>query len=106
MNRDPDLPARFAAEKFTRLQQTMDEYLGLERDPDEIARASAVLRRLKGEVDAYIRTRTARELYELRNASVTALLIARAAGENTESIGCHYVAADAGESMAEPPADD
>ncbi|RZV12297.1 L-aspartate oxidase [Natrinema hispanicum] len=106
LNRDPDLPARFAAEKFTRLQQTMDEYLGLERDPDEIARASAVLRRLKGEVDAYIRTRTARELYELRNASVTALLIARAAGENTESIGCHYVAADAGESMAEPPADD
>ncbi|MFD1565632.1 L-aspartate oxidase [Haloarchaeobius amylolyticus] len=106
LNRDPELPARFAAEKFTRLQQTMDEYLGLERDPDEIARASAVLRRLKGEVDAYIRTRTARELYELRNASVTALLIARAAGENTESVGCHYVATDADESTVEPTADD
>ncbi|MFA9415842.1 L-aspartate oxidase [Natrinema sp. HArc-T2] len=91
LNRDPDLPARFAAEKFTRLQQTMDEYLGLERGPDEITRASAVLRRLKGEVDAYIRTRTARDLYELRNASVVALLIARAAGENTESVGCHHV---------------
>ncbi|MDF9747577.1 L-aspartate oxidase [Natrinema salsiterrestre] len=90
-NRDPDLPERFAAEKFTRLTQTMDEYLGLERDPDEIARASSVLRRLKGEVDAYIRTRTARDLYELRNASVVALLIARAASENTESTGCHYV---------------
>ncbi|WP_254762991.1 L-aspartate oxidase [Natrinema marinum] len=95
LNRDPALPERFAAEKFTRLQRTMDEYLGLERDPDEIARASAVLRRLKGEVDAYIRTRTARELYELRNASVTALLIARAAGENTESVGCHYVVDEA-----------
>ncbi|WP_226040450.1 FAD-dependent oxidoreductase [Natrinema sp. DC36] len=105
-NRDPDLPERFAAEKFTRLTQTMDEYLGLERDPEEIARASAVLRRLKGEVDAYIRTRTARDLYELRNASVTALLIARAAGENPESIGCHYVATDPDESTAGPPADD
>ncbi|WP_254522613.1 L-aspartate oxidase [Natrinema caseinilyticum] len=94
LNRDPELPERFAAEKFTRLKRTMDEYLGLERDPDDIARASAVLRRLKGEVDAYTRTRTARDLYELRNASVTALLIARAAGENTESVGCHYVADD------------
>ncbi|SDQ24573.1 L-aspartate oxidase [Natronobacterium texcoconense] len=88
---DPDLPERFAAEKFTRLQATMDEYLGLERDPDEISRASSVLRRLKGEVDAYVRTRTARDLYELRNATVTAVLIARAASENAESKGCHYV---------------
>ncbi len=95
LNRDPDLPPRFATEKFTRLRRTMDEYLGLERDPDEIARAGAVLRRLKGEVDAYVRTRTARDLYELRNASVTALLIARAARENTESVGCHYLGGDA-----------
>ncbi|AEH36493.1 L-aspartate oxidase [Halopiger xanaduensis] len=106
LNRDPDLPERFAAEKFTRLKQTMDEYLGLERDPDEIARASAVLRRLKGEVDAYIRTRTSRDLYELRNASVVALLIARAASENPESKGCHYVVDGAAEPTAEPPADD
>ncbi|ELY65021.1 L-aspartate oxidase [Natrinema versiforme] len=103
---DPALPDRFAAEKFTRLTRTMDEYLGLERDPDEVARASAVLRRLKGEVDAYVRTRTARDLYELRNASVVALLIARAASENTESVGCHYVATERDESTAEPTADD
>ncbi|SDK04532.1 L-aspartate oxidase [Natronorubrum texcoconense] len=106
-NSDPDLPERFAAEKSIRLKRTMDEYLGLERDPDEIARASAVLRRLKGEVDAYIRTRTARDLYELRNASVTALLIARAASENAESTGCHYVVEDSrDDSTAEQPADD
>ncbi|WP_293030182.1 L-aspartate oxidase [Natronococcus sp.] len=88
---DPALPERFSAEKFTRLQRTMNDSLGLERDPDGIARASAVLRRLKGEVDAYTRTRTSRELYELRNACVTALLIARAAGENPESRGCHHL---------------
>ncbi|WP_265109794.1 L-aspartate oxidase [Halosolutus halophilus] len=91
---DPALPDRFAAQKFTRLNRTMDEALGLERDPAAIGRASAVLRRLKGEVDAYIRTRTARDLYELRNASVVALLIARAASENRESVGCHYVRED------------
>ncbi|ADB59427.1 fumarate reductase/succinate dehydrogenase flavoprotein domain protein [Haloterrigena turkmenica DSM 5511] len=107
-NSDPDLPERFAAEKSVRLKRTMDEYLGLERDPEEIARASAVLRRLKGEVDAYIRTRTARDLYELRNACVVTLLIARAAGENDESVGCHYVVSDGDEATAEPesPADD
>ncbi|WP_121741979.1 L-aspartate oxidase [Natronorubrum halophilum] len=93
-NGDPDLPERFATEKSIRLKRTMDEHLGLERDPDDVARASAVLRRLKGEVDAYTRTRTARDLYELRNASVTALLIARAASENAESTGCHYVVDD------------
>ncbi len=102
-NSDPALPDRFAAEKSIRLKQTMDEYLGLERDPEAIARASGVLRRLKGEVDAYIRTRTARDLYELRNASVVALLIARAASENTESIGCHHLV---DELTAEQPADD
>ncbi|MFC7232220.1 L-aspartate oxidase [Saliphagus sp. GCM10025308] len=94
-NSDPALPPRFAAEKFARLQRTMDEHLGLERDLEDVARAAGVFRRLKGEVDAYVRTRTARDLYELRNASVTALLIARAARENTESAGCHYVVDDA-----------
>ena len=91
---DPTLPPRFAAEKFTRLRATMAEAFGIERDPETMARAGGVLRRLKGEVDAYVRTRTSRELYELRNASVTALLIARAATENAESVGCHYLVAD------------
>ncbi len=67
----------------------MDEYVGLERDPQELNRALSVLRRLKGEVDAYVRTRTSRSLYELRNASITALMIARAASENGKSVGTH-----------------
>lgn len=105
VDRDPDLPDRFAAEKSGRLKRTMDEYLGLRRNPDEIGRASAVLRRLKGEVDAYTRTRTARDLYELRNACVTALLVARAASENPTSKGCHYLEVS-GESNANTAADD
>jgi len=91
LNRDPALPENFAREKFVRLRRVMAEYVGVERDPDELARALSVLRRLKGEVDAYVRTRTSRSLYELRAASITALLITRAASENDESIGCHHL---------------
>jgi L-aspartate oxidase len=88
---DPALPDGFAAEKFHRLRRVMDEYVGIERDPEGLRRASATLRRLKGEVDAYCRTRTARDLYELRAATVTGLLVARAAAEHPESVGCHHV---------------
>jgi L-aspartate oxidase len=95
LDRDPDLPENFAREKFVRLRRVMDDHVGVERDPEEVGRALSVLRRLKGEVDAYVRTRTARSLYELRAASVTALLIARAAAENDESVGCHYLVGDA-----------
>jgi len=100
---DPDLPGRFAAEKFTRLRRVMSEQVGLVRDPEDLRRAGAVLRRLKGEVDAYVRTRTDRSLYELRNAAVTALLVSRAATDNTESRGCHYV--ETAESAEAPGAD-
>jgi L-aspartate oxidase len=91
LNRDPALPENFAREKFVRLRRVMAEHVGVERDPAELTRALSVLRRLKGEVDAYVRTRTSRSLYELRAASVTALLITRAASENDESIGCHHL---------------
>jgi len=91
LERDPDLPATFAREKFRRLRRVMDEMVGIERTPDGLERAQGVLRRLKGEVDAYVRTRTSRSLYELRSASIVSLLIARAAAENERSVGCHYL---------------
>ena len=90
-NRDPALPENFAREKFVRLRRVMEEYVGVERDPGELDRALSVLRRLKGEVDAYVRTRTSRSLYELRAASITALLITRAAARNDKSVGCHHL---------------
>ena len=91
LDRDPALPPAFAGEKFHRLRRVMDEQVGIERTPQGLARAQSVLRRLKGEVDAYIRTRTSRSLYELRAASVVALLVARAAAENDQSAGCHHL---------------
>ncbi|SHK59750.1 L-aspartate oxidase [Haladaptatus paucihalophilus] len=90
LNSDPALPDGFARDKFARLRAVMDECVGLTRTPDDLRRATAVLRRLKGEVDAYARTRTARDLYELRNATVVALLVARDALD-AESVGCHHV---------------
>ncbi|WP_336329889.1 L-aspartate oxidase [Haloarcula sp. CGMCC 1.2071] len=104
LERDPDLPDRFARDKFQRLTRVMDENVGVERDPADLQRAMAVLRRLKGEVDAYVRTRTSRSLYELRHASVTALLIARHAAENEESVGTHNLV-DASEEPPESTAD-
>jgi L-aspartate oxidase len=91
LDRDPALPDNFAREKFHRLRRVIDEQVGIERTPDGLTRAQAVLRRLKGEVDAYARTRTSRSLYELRSAAVVSLLVARAASENGESVGCHYL---------------
>jgi L-aspartate oxidase len=92
LDRDPALPDNFAREKFHRLRRVMDEQVGIERTPDGLKRSQAVLRRLKGEVDAYARTRTSRSLYELRSAAIVSLLIARAASENEQSVGCHYLA--------------
>ena len=92
--RDPALPENFAHEKFRRLRRVMDEYVGLERTPEDLQRAISALRRLKGEVDAYTRTRTSRPLYELRSATIVALLVTRQAAQNERSVGCHYMASD------------
>lgn len=101
LDRDPALPDNFAREKFVRLRRVMNEYVGLRRTPDELERAQSIFRRLKGEVDAYVRTRTSRPLYELRHASVTALLVTRAAAKNGESIGTHNLATSSAASEAD-----
>jgi L-aspartate oxidase len=92
---DPALADGFATAKFDRLRRVMDECVGLARTEAGLDRAAAVLRRLKGEVDAYTRTRTSRDLYELRNACVCALLITEDARE-AEPVGCHYLVDDGG----------
>ncbi len=91
LDSDPALPDNFAHEKMHRLRRVMDEQVGIERTPEGLQRAQGVLRRLKGEVDAYVRTRTSRSLYELRSAAIVSLLVSRAAAENDESVGCHYL---------------
>ncbi|MFC6825816.1 L-aspartate oxidase [Halopelagius fulvigenes] len=101
LDTDPELPDAFASEKFVRLRRAMGEYAGLRRRPSELERGRAALRRLKGEVDAYVRTRTTRSLYELRSATVTALLVMRAASENDRCVGTHSVVEESAEPRAE-----
>jgi L-aspartate oxidase len=96
-DRDPELPEGFAREKFRRLRRVVSESVGLRRDPGELDRALSVLRRLKGEVDSYIRTRTSRPVYELRAATITALLVTRQARANDTSVGCHHVDTESAE---------
>jgi L-aspartate oxidase len=105
-DRDPALPDDFARQKFRRLRRVMDECVGIERDPAELRRALGVLRRLKGEVDSYVRTRTSRSLYELRNATVTGLLVTRHALANDESVGTHYRLDEGEATDPRPTADD
>ncbi|GAA0303003.1 L-aspartate oxidase [Halarchaeum salinum] len=87
-DRDPELPASFVDGKFASLQEIVGKEVGLRRSDDGLERACAALRRLKGETDAYARTRSARNVAELRNAATAGLLLARAAHE-TEPAGCH-----------------
>ncbi|WP_435100030.1 L-aspartate oxidase [Halarchaeum sp. P4] len=86
--RDPALPDGFVDGKLERLHRVMAAHVGLRRDRESLQRACAALRRLKGETDAYARTRPAREVAELRNAATVGLLLARAARE-AEPAGCH-----------------
>ena len=95
LDRDPELPDAFADAKYGRLRETMESAAGVERTRSELERARSTLRRLKGEVDAYTRTRVSRSLYELRNAAVCGLLVTRAASD-APSAGCHHVV-DAGD---------
>lgn len=86
--RDPALPDGFVDGKFERLHRVLGEHVGLRRDPEGLEQACSALRRLKGETDAYARTRQAREVTELRNAATVGLLFAHAARE-AEPAGCH-----------------
>ncbi len=101
---DPPLPEAFIEEKFDRLQSLVEQALGIRRTSAEITRAETALRRLKGELDAYARTRWSRSLAELRNATITAVLIAQAAADQQESVGCHYLTDSSdSQSLSTPP---
>jgi L-aspartate oxidase len=92
LDSDPALPSAFTTAKLERLRRVTGEHLGLVRTESGVREAAQVLRRLKGEVDAYARTRTARDLTELRNAVVVSLLVARDAA-TAEPVGTHHLEA-------------
>ncbi len=83
------MPSGFVDSKFEKLQEIMWQNVGLRRDQEGLRHARQQLQRLRGEVRSYARGRVDPELYELRNAVLVGLLVAEAALENEESVGCH-----------------
>lgn len=88
-NFDPD-PA-LIAQDMSAIRHIMWNYVGLIRNKYRLQRALQDLRDLEQEIDRFYRkAKITDELLGLRNAVRTALIIASAAWENRQSLGCHY----------------
>lgn len=73
------------------IKHIMWNYVGLVRTGPRLARAIRELRTLETEIEGFYRvTRITDGLIGLRNAARTAIIIALAAWENKESMGCHH----------------
>ena len=73
------------------IKHTMWYYVGLVRSRRRLDRALRDLGKLQQDIDAfYCATRLEPGIINLRNASLAAIIVARAAWENRESHGCHY----------------
>lgn len=73
------------------IKHTMWYYVGLVRTRRRLARALGDLGNLRRDIDDfYQRTRIDSGIINLRNATLAAIIVARAAWENRESHGCHY----------------
>jgi len=73
------------------IKHTMWYYVGLVRSRLRLERALRDLGNLRRDVESFYRTtRLEPGIINLRNASLAAIIVARAAWENRESHGCHY----------------
>ena len=73
------------------IKHTMWYYVGLMRSRRRLERALRDLGNLRSDVESFYRaTRLEPGIINLRNASLAAIIVARAAWENRESHGCHY----------------
>jgi L-aspartate oxidase len=74
------------------IQTTMWDYVGIIRTKKRMGRAIADLNYLDHRIeDFYKSAKLSRKLLELRNAVLSASLVARAAQANPVSLGCHYI---------------
>jgi L-aspartate oxidase len=88
-NFEPD--AALIAQDMSAIRHIMWNYVGLIRNKYRLQRALQDLRDLEQEIDRFYRkAKITDELLGLRNAARTAVIIASAAWENRQSLGCHY----------------
>ncbi|MCG8452042.1 MAG: FAD-dependent oxidoreductase [Spirochaetales bacterium] len=74
------------------VQGLMWNYVGISRTRRRLQRALADLNYLNHRIDRFYReARPSRALVEMRNAALTASVIARSASTNGRSKGCHYL---------------
>ncbi|MDF1568569.1 MAG: L-aspartate oxidase [Spirochaetaceae bacterium] len=77
---------------LSNVQGLMWNYVGISRTERRLQRALSDLDYLNHRIDRFYReARPSRSLIEMRNAVVTASLIAQAAQTNRVSMGCHYL---------------
>lgn len=73
------------------IKNMMWNYVGLVRTTDRLNRALRELRHLETEIERFYRSSKLTDgLIGLRNAVRTAVIVAMAAWENKQSMGCHY----------------
>ncbi len=88
--RDTPDPA-LISQDMSSIKHIMWNYVGLVRTTPRLARAISELRHLEVEIEHFYRaTRLTDELIGLRNAVRSAIIVANAAWENKQSMGCHY----------------
>ncbi len=88
-DREPD--QALILQDFKNIKQLMWNYVGLVRTSRRLERALQELNHLNAQIERFYRHgRLNDELIGLRNAVLSALLIARAAHANRKSIGCHF----------------
>ena len=79
------------SQDMTSIKHIMWNYVGLVRTTPRLARAIRELRHLEVEIEQFYRTSALTdELIGLRNAARAAIIVANAAWENKQSMGCHY----------------
>jgi L-aspartate oxidase len=88
-----DIPADPAliSQDMSTVKHILWNYVGLVRTTPRLERALRDLRALESEIEEFYRAhRLTDELIGLRNAVRTAILVANAAWQNRQSMGCHY----------------
>ncbi|WP_319561295.1 L-aspartate oxidase [Marispirochaeta sp.] len=77
---------------LNQIQSTMWNYVGIIRTKKRLSRAFADLNYLNHRIERFYRSALLRrDVVELRNAIISALVVTRSALNNGQSIGCHYL---------------
>jgi L-aspartate oxidase len=86
-NDDPAL----IAQDWSRIRNTMWNYVGITRTSQRLARAHEDMRDLSKHLHTFYKTTPlSKRLIDLFHGCLTAYIITMAAKRNTKSIGCHY----------------